>query len=370
MHFERDLGVNINHLYNQYEGAILDGCVAPTLASFYMCHVENKIFEDHPDLEPRVYGRYVDDIFMLVDKYEHIIKLKEQMERYSGLKFTYELQVNHKLPFLDVLLTQESYRLSTSRYVKPTSTGEILNYNSLCPKRLKIATIKTLLNRSFDLSSDWKCFINDVENNIKQILTNSNYPMNLIDSEINSFIERKVKNRPPTKNKEKINIFYCHRMSNNYKTEESKLKSIIRNNIQAVQDDHQVCLNIYYKSRKLKNLFIKNSPVDLGLGERSVYLYKCPYGQCNMSNFYVGYTECSLKSRFTNHAQNGSIKKHIQTYHCEVKINTKELMKNVDIIYKANNKFELILAESLMIKSKNPTINEQREFSTGILKVF
>lgn len=101
-----------------------------------------------------------------------------------------------------------------------------------------------------------------------------------------------------------------------------------------------------------------------------MYLYECNYGHCNMSNNYVGYTECSLKSRFTNHAQSGSIKRHIQKYHPEIKINTKELLNNVSVIFKANHKFDLILAESLTIKARKPTINEQKDYSSGILKVF
>ena len=42
------------------------------------------------------------DAFSIVRDIEHRFNLKEAMENHSILKFTYELPINDKIPFLDV----------------------------------------------------------------------------------------------------------------------------------------------------------------------------------------------------------------------------------------------------------------------------
>ena len=82
-------------IYLQRDGCAMRSCLAPTLADFYMCHLENKVLEAQPDLKPTIYCRYVDDIFVL----DKIIKN-------SVLNFTYELEKSKKLNFLDVTVTK------------------------------------------------------------------------------------------------------------------------------------------------------------------------------------------------------------------------------------------------------------------------
>ena len=66
----------------------------------YLGHLEQVIFEENH--KPSLYARYVDDIFLQVDDLQTLIDLKSQFENNSVLNFTYELNVNGKLPFLDV----------------------------------------------------------------------------------------------------------------------------------------------------------------------------------------------------------------------------------------------------------------------------
>lgn len=50
----------------------------------------------------------------------------------ASLQFTIELEINGKLPFLDILLVRKRLggTISTEWYMKPTSSGRILNYYS------------------------------------------------------------------------------------------------------------------------------------------------------------------------------------------------------------------------------------------------
>ena len=50
-----------------------------TLANFYMCHLENSVFDEDPMLKPTIYCRYVDDI-VGANNFDEIIKLKDKFE--------------------------------------------------------------------------------------------------------------------------------------------------------------------------------------------------------------------------------------------------------------------------------------------------
>ena len=98
-----------------------------------MCHLENKVFESQPDLKTPLYVRYVDDICLITPKFDTLIQIKETFEANSVLKFTFETEINKKMPFLDTLIHRSGSNYRTSVYSKPTNFGDCLNYNSICP---------------------------------------------------------------------------------------------------------------------------------------------------------------------------------------------------------------------------------------------
>lgn len=72
------------------------GCVlGPTYANFYMGYLENKIFSQYG--KPKMYCRYVDDIFIAIDNEKEMINLINSFEDNSVLKFTHEIQRNNNL---------------------------------------------------------------------------------------------------------------------------------------------------------------------------------------------------------------------------------------------------------------------------------
>ena len=96
--------------------------------------------------------------------------------------------------------------------------------------------------------------------------------------------------------------------------------------------------------------------------------YTCEKAGCHSSNEnkYIGYTAGTLKERMIQHQ---SIKKHHSATH-KSKIGYKEILKNIKVLFRNNNKFELIIAEALLIKEMKPKLNSQEEGSTRILQVF
>ena len=66
-----------------------------------------------------------------------------------------EKQTNRKLSFLDLNIDNTSGSFSSSVFRKSTFTGLGMNFLSYCPLIYNINAIKTLLHRSYKLSSNY-----------------------------------------------------------------------------------------------------------------------------------------------------------------------------------------------------------------------
>ena len=84
------------------------------------------------------YARYIDDIFVQVNNHQQLIDLQN-----SVLKFTHELNIDNKLPFLDLLIDNNNENFNTKVYHKPTNSGQCLNGNSQCPEKYMNSYIVT-----------------------------------------------------------------------------------------------------------------------------------------------------------------------------------------------------------------------------------
>ena len=230
--------------------------LGPTFANFYMCNLENKVFESNPSLKPALYTRYVDDIFVAMEDAGSLELLKKKFELNSVLKFTYENEKCEKLEFLDCTVTRMNEKFHTGVYVKDTNNGDCINFRSACPERYKIGVIKTLLHRGYHISTDWTTFHSEIER-IKQLLTNNNFPMELVDKTISQFLNSIMEPKSRNESEDNINFYFENQMTSNYKTEEEKLRKIVDKHISCVSPSSKVNLLIYYKTKKTKNLFIK-----------------------------------------------------------------------------------------------------------------
>ena len=69
------------HLYQQIDGVSMGTPLGPTLANFYTSFVENKVFDNNPSLKPKVYCRYVDDTFVVINNYHELERLQSEFEK-------------------------------------------------------------------------------------------------------------------------------------------------------------------------------------------------------------------------------------------------------------------------------------------------
>ena len=167
--------------------------LGPLFANFYMSHIEEKILTN-PDIAPHIYCRYVDDVFVDVRNVEHLQQIIEAMQQNSILRFTYELSVEKKIPFLDVLVQDKDGNFASTVYRKATDAGRVLNAKSECPSRYKTSVIRSFIRRAVKCCSSWAEL--DMEfNRLKQILINNGYSNTEVDQEIRQYLNR---TREPT----------------------------------------------------------------------------------------------------------------------------------------------------------------------------
>ena len=111
--------------------------------------------------------------------------MRNKIEERSVLRFTHEIGVGRKLPFLDVSVDASSpSRHHMDRYRKNTNTGKCLNSMSQCPERYSKSVIGTFVRRTLKTCTTWEKDDTELKH-VKRILTNNNFSSRDIDREIN-----------------------------------------------------------------------------------------------------------------------------------------------------------------------------------------
>ena len=178
-----------NKYYSQIDGVAMGSPLGPTFANIFLCYHESNWLKDCPkDFKPVYYKRYVDDIFVLFNKPEHAQFFLEYMnKKHKNMKFSIETEINGSLSFLDVKIFRENDKFVTSVFRKETFSGVYTNFISFIPLEYKFGLVHTLLNRCFNLSSDFLKFHHEVDK-LKKILSKNAHPRKFIDNYIQKFV--------------------------------------------------------------------------------------------------------------------------------------------------------------------------------------
>ena len=285
----------------------------------------------------------MDDISCILDSENYAKELLSELNTLSNsIKFTLELATNDKLPFLDLHISRAASKLSTSVYRKPTDTGLYLNFNSLAPKKYKVATINSLLHRAFSHNTSWFNFHNEITH-IRKLLINNSYPINLIDFHIKSFLDKKLSNNNVEPRKVKDSISLALTLPLQFRGSHtifftSKLRKLIPE------------LFIYFTSVKLRSIFsLTPSNSDTLSSSSCVYQYKC----ANCQSLYIGYTKRFLIKRINEHS-----KKELFRHHSLCN-NTIPFHNCFQIIDRHGCYKDLLILESMHIAKNRPALNTQ-----------
>ena len=157
--------------------------LAPILANLFMGYRDKDWIETAQVAKCTFYKRYVDDIFAVFE-----FELDEETFytyfniKGKNIKFTYEKQIENKLSFLDILISNNK-NLQTSVFHKKTYTGLELNYFSFVPDSYKYGFVKTLIDRMYRINNSWISFDIDLKK-LKEVLRKNQYPLSMIDNVI------------------------------------------------------------------------------------------------------------------------------------------------------------------------------------------
>ena len=133
--------------YEQIDGVGMGSPIAPALADIFMNYMIEKTKKFN--VQPDAFFRYVDDCFAVFSDFESAMLFCRKLNQiHFNVKFTYELENNKQLPFLDVNVDNLKEKLKLSVYTKPTLTGLYNKWSSLAPTKYKINLIRPFVNRS------------------------------------------------------------------------------------------------------------------------------------------------------------------------------------------------------------------------------
>ena len=137
--------------------------------------------EQYQGPEVLFYCRHVDDTLCLFHSEQDAIAFFDYINsQHPNIRFTFEKEIDHVLPFLDVLIDNTHHdSIVTSTFRKKTFTGLLTNYLSFAPLSYKIGLIRTLIDRVFKINNTWLGFHKDIMK-LVFILRKNHFPVHLI----------------------------------------------------------------------------------------------------------------------------------------------------------------------------------------------
>ena len=124
--------------YQQISGVAMGTKMGPNYANLFVGFVENQIFEQYTDPVPDFFGRFIDDClgtascsYAELESFIHFVN-----NFHPALKFTWEISET-SVSFLDILISINGSRLTTSVFYKPTDSHSYLLFSSSHPNHTK-----------------------------------------------------------------------------------------------------------------------------------------------------------------------------------------------------------------------------------------
>ena len=355
-----------NTFYDQIDGVAMGSPLAPLLANLFMGHHEVNWINNYSLEKPLFYRRYVDDIFAVFDNENDAMNFLNFLNKqHPNIKFTFEKQVQDKLPFLDILIDNSSTSLVTSVYHKQTYTGLLTNFLSFTPFAYKTGLIKCLIDRAFKINNTWSGFHKDKEEIFKTLLKNM-YPLDLLNKTCKNYLDKKFQSRIERNAQEReenepprvryFKLPYIGKFSDSAQKKINFLSKKFCKNSK---------IKLVFTTFKTKNYFSSKDRFPSNLSSYVVYEFNC--AGCN--SCYIGETHRHLPTRIDEHFrtdQKSHIYKHIRkNMECFERV-TPECFSILDT---ATTKFQLKLKEGMYIGWKKPNLNRQVKYVSCSLTV-
>lgn len=311
--------------YKQSDGTCIGNSLSSFVAECFMCWFESSL-EKHP-MFPRVYFRFVDDIYAVQNKrrFDAVKKLfEDQMDtaKKGAIKFTIERQHNNELPFLNTLVKSVNGTLEVDVYRKPTSTQRRITSDSYHDIKHKLAAYHSMAHFMFSLPLSENKILNETQK--------------IVDiGRANGYCETTIRNIiSKHRNKRALMDFSTLR---NATSQGDQMKRVgvryfpeVTDKLKPVFKSHNLEL-VHRSDGSLKQALgsIKDIPPDLH--KSGIYRIQC--GHCG--RFYFGMTIRKLFIRFNEHIKSAKWKtktavgKHIFSSKHQVDISALKLVQEV-----------------------------------------
>ena len=280
--------------YRQKDGVAMGSPLGPALANAFLAHHESVWLEECPlSFAPMFFARYVDDIFVLMRSSEHVAKLATYLSsKHPNIRFTYELENNDTLPFLDVNVFRDASKFSSSVHRKMTFSGVYSNFSSFMPDTYKKGLVSTLLYRAYMICSSFQTLHDEIEK-LKKIFSKNGYPSKFVDKCILKFFNKLYEKKDPvaTVPKKELVMFLPFLGTTSWKIKNDLIRTIRKNapfcNIKI----------IFKTTKRLSSCFMFKDKFPKSLLAGVIYKYTC--AKCKLC--YIGCTKRYWEKRLEEH---------------------------------------------------------------------
>ena len=275
-------------MYRQINGLGMGSILSPILANIFVGYLEKLLLSKNIIIKPSVYFRYVDDTFAAFPDPSHFSLFLDELNcMHPSLQFTFEVEENGKLPFLDVLVMKKKDEVLTSVYRKETFAGLYQRWESFSPERTKVNLIHMLVDRAVKICS--KQLLEEELQNIRSILSNNGYPKQVIEANIKKKLSKYacVPEEGPKKCPVYLKLPYLGEPS-------VKIANNVRKAIKSAYN--AVTLRVVFSCRTILPSTHKDALPSL---HKSNVIYKYTCKRCEAA--YVGRTSQRLGDRIAEH---------------------------------------------------------------------
>ena len=348
--------------YRQIHGAAMGSPVSPIVCNLYLEDLEQRALSTALN-PPAWWYRYVDDTHSK-HKLAHVQQFTDHLNSLdTDIQWTHEIpsQVGSDekaLPFLDSLsCVQDDGSLRVKVYRKATHTDQYLNFTSCHPTEHKLSVIRTLYNRAISVVTHAEDQETELDH-IDSALTNCGYPQwSIKQSRDRLELQKLLINRPPDS-----------AASERTSTEKSRTALVTLPYIPGLTDklkrafvNHGVKVSTK-PTNKLRSLLpLPKDKSDKGNITGPIYFIPCAGSDHPCSEFYIGETDRSLWTRFSEHKRPSSVGKSEVAEHIHLESPGHQIdFSDAKVLDRDPRYFERGVREAIYIRAQRPTLNRNQ----------
>lgn len=326
--------------YKQTFGCAMGSPISSVIAQLVLEDLEENIIKNY-DHKINFYKRYVDDCITAIDE-TFINDFLSQLNSYHPkLQFTFEMEKNNSINFLDLTLIKKNNKILTQWYTKDVWSGRYSNFNSTQPFSHKVGVITSLIDRAIKLTSPELRPI--ALQKAKNTLVNNGYPSLLINKICKKRIHLSYNRVNTVKTKEQINYIkmpYIKHLS-------EKINHILR--------PHNFVI-AHQNKNNFKKLFFTRLKPKQPINKISHVVYKINCKGCD--GIYIGETMQLLGDRINGHKyskNSTALKKHQNSTKHDFDF------ENVTILHQEQNDRARNVLEMIEVHKNKQALNDRTD---------